>query len=309
MVPTALFALVAAVGTASAQDTACSGIADCVVAPATPVVVVVMLVPTTYVVECPAGRTPAQVAVSTQPGVLYVDIAGNAYAPGVAATVPGAPRAFATSTVSDTVVSGTAGAEPSLWLNLFNTPYCNASTGSLWNDISVDGLSVSGSISTSGEQNATPVTSSAGSMFTAAAPPSAPTSISGPTSANDPRSPNFGDPFAPLSWQASLGGWIWMTAATMTPSIGCVTAPRKLVTYQRTNGDRDVPSGRAGHWLRCPVGTTRVGSLEHAVYVPGRKRLSLAERHAIDARLVTSVGGGQHVATRLGPAAPDGVRV
>ena len=297
--------LLAAVGAADGQSTVCDGIADCVVAPATPVVVAVTSEPTTYQVDCPAGLTPVRHAASTQPGVLATDVpypsgevdpmSADAYTPGVVATVPGSPTVSATSTAGDTIIAGNSAARPSFYDTAVNDP--------LGNTAAVYGLTVQGDRWTTGGLGNASVPAPVGSLFTASVPPT-PSSASG----RIPEQFISGDE----QWTVSLPwGWTWMTAATMTPSIACapIAAPRKQVTHRRISGDRSVRAGRASHWLRCPAGKVRVGDLEHAVYVTGRARLTLAERRAIDSQLVTSASGGQHVKTRLGASAPDGVRV
>lgn len=303
---TASLALAAGVGTASAQDAVCAGIAGCVVAPATPVVVAVTSEPTTYEVDCPAGLTPARHAVSTQPGVLATDVpypgddvdpfSAAAYTPGVVATVPASPTVSATSTAGDAIVAGSSASRPSFYDSAVNDP--------MGDTAAVYQLSVQGDTSTTGESGSALVPAPVGSLFTASVPPT-PASASG-------RIPNRFIYAAGEQWSVNLPwGWTWLTPATMTPSIGCapIAAPRKKVAHHRISGDRSVRGGHASHWLRCPAGKVRVGNLEHAVYVQGRSNLTRAERKAIDSRLVASAGGGQHVETRLGAGAPDGVRV
>ena len=298
--------LLAAVGAADAQITVCDGIADCVVAPATPVVVAVTSEPTSYEVDCPVGLTPVRHAASTQPGVLATDVpypsgevdpmSADAYTPGVVATVPGSPTVSATSTAGDTIIAGNSAARPSFYDTAVNDP--------LGNTAAVYGLTVQGDTSTTGGLGSASVPAPVGSLFTASVPPT-PSSTSG-------RIPLRFMGAAGEQWTVNFAyGWTWLTPATMTPSIGCapIAAPRKQVTHRRVSGDRSVRAGRASHWLRCPAGKVRVGDLEHAVYVQGRSRLTLAERRAIDSRVVTSAAGGQHVETRLSNGSPDGVRV
>ena len=305
-VTTMTIVLLAAVGAADAQNTVCDGIANCVVAPATPVVVAVTSEPTSYAVDCPAGHTPVRHAASTQPGVLATDVpypgdevdpfSAAAYTPGVVATIPASPTVSATSTAGDAVIAGSSASRPSFYDSAVNDAFGNTAA--------VYQLTVQGDTSTTGESGSAPVPAPVGSLFTASVPPT-PSSASG-------RIPNRFMGAGGEQWTVSLPwGWTWMTPATMTPSIGCapIAAPRKQVTHRRVSGDRAVRAGRATHWLRCPAGKVRVGDLEHAVYVQGRSRLTRAERRAIDSRLVTSAAGGQHVETRLSNGSPDGVRV
>jgi hypothetical protein len=305
-VVTAAFALLAAGGAADAQSTVCDGIDNCIAAPATPVVVAVTATPTTYQVNCPNGYMPVQLAVSTQGGVLATNVPsqGNAwddpiYTPGVAATVPAVPAVTTTTTAGGTIAAGASGTSPTFYDNAVGS-----ASGAI---TQVDRPINWGSGPPPGEQATAAVTAPTGSIFTASVPPTVPTSASGDT----PEVPFSMFPPTNSTWQVNLSGWTWMTAATMTPSVGCTPAPasRKRVAQHRVAGDRAVPPGRATHWFRCPAGTTRVGDLEHAVYVPNRSRLTVAERRAIDSRLVRTAGGGEHVETRLGAHAPDGVRV
>lgn len=299
--------LLAAVGAADGQSTVCDGIADCVVAPATPVVVAVTSEPTTYQVDCPAGLTPVRHAASTQPGVLATDVpfpsdevdpmSAAAYTPGIVATVPGSPTVSATSTTGDTIIAGNSASRPSFYYSALNDPV----TG---NVASVYQLSVQGDTSTMGGQGDADVPAPIGSVFVASVPPT-PQGATG-------RIPERYFGAGGQAWNVSFPyAWTWMTPATMTPTVGCAPspAPRKTITHRRVSGDRSARAGTMSHWLRCPAGKTRIGDLEHAVYVTGRSRLTAAERRAIDSQLVKSASGGQHVETRLGANAPNGVRV
>lgn len=301
----ALLALGLTAGAADAQNDVCSGIAGCTVAPTTPLSVVVNGQPTTYDVQCPSGLVPARVAVSTQPGLLTASLPipslTDSYVPGVGVTVPAAPTVVTSSPSGGALVPGTSGAAPTFY-NAFGPAYAGEP---MLNAMS-DNVAVQGTTSTTGEQGTGSFEISTTVAFTAGVPASAPTSASG--NVPDPA----WSPYASSTWQVAFtGGWSWWSPASMTPSVGCVPAPaaRKRATQQRTTGDRRVPHGTARHWLRCPSGTERVGDLEHAVYVPNRSRLTVAERRAIDSRLVQTAGGGQHIETRLGARAPVGVRV
>ncbi|MGI9186368.1 MAG: hypothetical protein ACR2J9_02425 [Gaiellales bacterium] len=306
-VVTAAIAVLAVVGAANGQSTVCDGIADCVVAPATPVVVAVTSMPTTYEVDCPAGSTPTRHAAATQPGVLATQVpypgtevdpfSAAAFTPGVVATVPASPTISATSTSGDALIAGISAQRPSFYDTALNNP----ATG---NVASVYQLSVQGDTATTGEQGAAAVPAPTGSVFVAGVPPT-PQNASG-------RIPERYLAAGGEQWHVSFPyAWTWMTPATMTPTVGCVPtpAPRKAITHHRISGDRSVRTGTMSHWLRCPAGKVRVGDLEHAVYVTGRARLTLAERKAIDSRIVKTASGGQHVETHLGSGAPEGVRV
>lgn len=293
-------ALTAAVGTASAQSDACAGLADCVVAPSAPIVVAVTAIPTTYEVTCPSGLLPAAYAVATQAGVLAtilpitnlpIDLV-----PGAAVTVSAAPTVSVGNI--DPVLGGASGATPDVY-RWYGEATANGPV------TSVEGLALAGSGAVAGSSSAGVIALPTGSRFSASPPPTTPTSATGTNMAE--------------AWFGSSGSftvpltnpWNWLTPATMTPTLGCapLPTPRKAVAHDRITGDRTVRAGTMRHWLRCPAGKTRIGDLEHAVYVTGRSRLTIAERRAIDSQLVKSASGGQHVETRLGANAPDGVRV
>lgn len=300
-----LIALLAAIGTSSGQSTVCAGIADCVVAPASPAVVIVSSLPTSYAIACPDGRTPAGFAASTQPGVLatWTGSPDDSYTPVLAATVPAAPAITATTNVASSLTGGTNGSTPSFYLNAvleWGTPAV------------VAGLASQGSTTTPGEQGGAVATSATGATFSASVPAGMLTTGTYVANVGHWNFLLMNPSQTGTSWTFSFtNGWGWTTAATMTPSVGCVPmpAPRRKTALHRVDGDRAVGLGRMKHWLRCPTGTTRIGGIDHAVYVPGRSRLTVVERRAIASRLVRSAAGGQHVETRLGSGAPDGVRV
>ncbi|MGI9187140.1 MAG: hypothetical protein ACR2J9_06420 [Gaiellales bacterium] len=292
---------------AGSSSNVCTGIDQCTVAPAQPVAVAVSLGTATYTVSCPSGTTAVAAQTVTQPGTYVV--------PSALFQGPlGFMQASGTMTYSAVpTVTTASSAAVTLMVGATNAPLVQYAGDGNSADATGAGLPiypVNGTVPGGAGSGALPTQTATATLVTGAVtftatPPNFPNweeQMPGGNSGNNSWS----------YWNAlGIAGPTVSAAATFSPTVACAADSRKLgaaVSSHRV-AEFGVHRGVQEHRIWCPAATRRRGIIGHSVFLEGRARLTPAERRAIASRYVGDSAGRGHVETRIGGAAPGGLRV
>lgn len=299
-------AVVPTFASASSPDV-CTGIADCVVAPAEPVAVAVSLGTATYTVACPSGTTAVAAQTVTQPGTYVVP---SALWQGPLAGM----QASGTMTYSAVpTVSTASSAAVTLMVGATNAPLVQYVGDGITAADLASGLSAypfNGTVPGGAGSGPLPTQTATATLVTGAVT----------FTANPPSLPNWEEQMPGgntgdnswLYWNAlGLSSPTVTVAATFSPTVACAADSRKLATAVSRHRVAEFPvhRGTQQHRIWCPPATRRHGAIGHSVFLNGRSRLTPAERRVIASRYVGDGSGRGHVETRIGRVAPDGLRV
>jgi len=293
-----LAALALPAGAAAQTPDPCAGLANCVVAPEQPVVVIVdgstypndprsgtsvftggslpqrsvwyVPNPTSYTVTCPAGRVAARASAVSSPGKILGMTVDRRGLP----TVNGNNSAFI-PTITATSIVPTIGLAPGGTAPAQGTADMLTPSVRFTTSITVDLLA--GLWQKDAELPSTSKTAS-------------------------------------LQW-----AWLYGYLATFTPSVACVPDTAAVRTraagvphlvahphHRHHHRETHVRGGAQRHWTSCPAGYRRAGPVSHAFVVENRTTLSRREIRALRAELGPR---RNHIVTRIGKHAPKGTKL